>query len=88
MKDKARIRLAAANGLVNLVQDRNYVDVITSEQYQQLSLTVMVRRVFSSNPIISLSLMFVRSRFFDDYKNNNEVMICFLDLVFGDNHHY
>eukprot|EP00794_Sanderia_malayensis_P007437 gene7437-8259_t len=39
-KDKTRLRLAAAKGMINLVQDSNYADVITREQYQQLALTM------------------------------------------------
>ena len=41
-KDKARMRLVAAKGLIKLVQNTNYTDVMTVDQFLQLSLSIQV----------------------------------------------
>ena len=42
MVNKARLRMAAGSCLLKLLQNTNYVDVITVDQYQQMALLMQV----------------------------------------------
>ena len=54
IKDKSRLRLAAANGLIKLLENVNYADNITIDQFLQLSLTIQVSFLYLQKHVYDL----------------------------------